>query len=183
MDAYNFNKTARWTFCTAGVVFVLLGILTLTRPLFVLSSVAVSMGVGFLFTGANSLVPYFSMRNNPLRPGWLLPLGVIDLIFGLLFLSRIGPAILAFTTLLGAWTLLAGFLRVWISLRVKSSGAKKWWVMLMSAFLMLALSAALLSFPRAEGVLLELLAGGSLIAVGVLMITEGRMIYPADRNK
>jgi uncharacterized membrane protein HdeD (DUF308 family) len=175
---YDFNKTARWTFCTAGAILVFIGILAILNPLITIVSTAVSMGIGFLLAGANYLVPYFSMRNNPLRPKWLLPLGVIDIVFGVLFITNIVLAMLALSTMLGAWMLLAGCLKLYASFAVKAAGARKWWMMTISAVLMLALSCLLLSNPAVEGLFLALLAGSSLTASGILLIAEGRVIYP-----
>jgi uncharacterized membrane protein HdeD (DUF308 family) len=177
---YDFNKTARWTFYTAGVIFVLLGILLLIFPLFVIASTAVFMGVGFLLAGVNNLVPYYSMRKNPMRPKWFLLLGAVDLVFGLLFLSNIGLAIFAVTTLLGAWVMAVGCLRVYMSFQAKAYGARKWWVMLLSAAMMLLISAALLSNPLVGAVSIGLLTGLSFITVGVIIISEGRLIYPGS---
>jgi uncharacterized membrane protein HdeD (DUF308 family) len=179
---YNLNKTVRWTFFTTGAILIILGVLSIIYPFVVLLTTAVFMGVGFLLSGLNNLIPYFSMRDNPLRPQWLLPLGIVDVIFGLFFLSHIGLAVFALTTLLGVWVLLTGCLRAYISFKIKAAGAQKWWMMLLSAAAMLALSAALLANPGVEGVLLALLAGLSLMIAGAAVIAEGKLIYPASRN-
>lgn len=176
------NKTARWTFYTAGVIFIILGFFSVFLPMVVLVSTAIFMGVGFLLAGLNNLIPYFTMRGNPLRPAWLLPLGVIDIVFGVFFLSHIWLVIFTVTMMLGIWVLLAGCVRVYISLKMKKAGIGKWWLMMINSSLMLVLSGILLSNPRAEGLVLALLTGLSLIGAGVLMITEGRMIYPADKE-
>jgi uncharacterized membrane protein HdeD (DUF308 family) len=181
--AYNFNKTARWTFYTAGVIFVILGLLSISLPMFVLVSTAVFMGVGFLMAGLNNLVPYFTMRGNPLRPAWFLPLGVLDVVFGVFFLSHIGLAIFTVTTMLGVWVLLAGCLRVYISLQIRRAGVGKWWLMMASAGLMLILSGFLLANPHVEGVILAIVSGLSLIGIGAMMITEGRMLYPVTHTE
>jgi uncharacterized membrane protein HdeD (DUF308 family) len=175
---YAFNKIARWTFYTAGAILAIIGILAILHPLIALVSMAVSMGVGFLFTGANYLVPYLSMKNNPLRPKWLLPLGVVDIAFGALFITNMGLALLAISTLLGAWMLLAGCLKLYVSVGLKAAGTPKWWMMTISAALMIALSFLLLSHPAVEGFFLAILTGVSLSVTGALIITEGRMIYP-----
>jgi uncharacterized membrane protein HdeD (DUF308 family) len=179
---YDFNKTARWTFYTAGAILVFIGALSVLNPLITLVSTAVSMGVGFLLAGANYLVPYFSMKKNPDRPKWFLPLGVADMVFGALFITNIGLAILTLSTLLGAWMLISGALRLYASLLIRSAGAPKWWMMTASAILMLILSFLLLSNPAAEGIFLSAFVGFSLVAAGVLFITEGRLIYPAKPN-
>jgi uncharacterized membrane protein HdeD (DUF308 family) len=175
---YDFNKTARWTFYTAGTILVFIGVLAISYPLIAILSTVISVGAGFLIAGANYLVPYFSMKNNPLRPKWFLPLGMLDIVFGALFITNIGLAVLAISTLLGAWMLLTGCLRLYASLAVKAAGITRWWMMTINAVLMIALSLLLLSHPDTESFFLAFLAGASLSAAGVLIIAEGRIIYP-----
>ena len=179
---YDFTKTARWTFYTAGAILAFIGALALLNPIVTLASTGISMGVGFLLAGANYLVPYFSMRNNPLRPKWFLPLGVADLAFGVLFITHIALAAFTLSTLLGAWMLLSGALKLYSSFLIRSSGAPKWWMMSVSAVLMLILSFVLLSNPALEGLFLAALVGVSLVSAGTLFIAEGRLIYPAKRK-
>ncbi|MDR1019744.1 MAG: DUF308 domain-containing protein [Synergistaceae bacterium] len=179
---YDFNKTARWTFYTAGAILVFVGMLSLLNPIVTLASIGVSIGLGLLLAGANYLVPYFSMRQNPLRPKWFLPLGVADLAFGVLFITHIALAVITLSTLLGAWMLLSGALKLYSSFLIRSAGVPKWWMMAASAVLMLILSFVLLSNPALEGLFLAVLTGVSLVSAGVLFIAEGRLIYPAKGN-
>lgn len=183
MEGYDFNKTARWTFYTAGAIFILLGVLSLLHPFLALVSVAVFMGIGLIITGINNLVPFFTMKGNPLRPKWLLPMGILDILFGFLFISRIGLAIFTLSTLLGLWVLLVGCLRLYIAYEIKSAGVTKWWWMLVSAVLMLLAAAVLLSHPVAAVLGVAMLTGLSLIGVGALSIAEGRILYPARSRR
>lgn len=178
MEAYDFNKTARWTFFTTGAILVVLGVLSLLYPFVVLVTTAIFMGVGLLFCGLNHLVPYISMRNNPQRPVWMLPLAIVDIVVGVLFLSHIGLAIFTVTTLVGAWMLMTGGIRVFIAFKLKEAGAEKWWLMLASAILIMLVAGILLANPFVAGVAIALLTGASLIGMGVLVIMEGRTIYP-----
>jgi uncharacterized membrane protein HdeD (DUF308 family) len=180
---YGFNKTARWTFYTAGAILVFIGVLSVLNPLITLVSTAVSMGVGFLLAGVNYVVPYLSMKKNPDRPKWFLPLGVADIVFGVLFITNIGLAILTLSTLLGAWMLISGVLRLYVSVMIRSSGAPKWWMMTASGVSMIILSFLLLSNPAIEGFMLSTLVGLLLVASGALFIAEGRLIYPAKPAK
>ena len=65
-------KSMRWTLITSGVILIVLGIVSFFFPLASLMTLAFFIGIGFVVAGINHLVPYFSMRGSPLRPGWLL---------------------------------------------------------------------------------------------------------------
>lgn len=178
MDARNFNKTARWTFYTSGAILILLGLVAFLNPMLSAVTLGVCMGIGFLIAGFNNLVPYFSMRDNPLRPKWLLPLGILDIVLGALFLTRIGLAFFALSTLLGFWILLVGVMRLWMSFQVKAAGNEKWWLMTASGALLLLCALILLSNPFAAAFAVTFLVGFVLVMAGLVIIFEGKLIYP-----
>lgn len=178
MDAHNFNKTARWTFYTSGAILILLGLVAFLNPMLSALTLGICMGVGFLIAGFNNLVPYFSMRDNPLRPKWLLPLGILDIVLGLLFLTRIGLAVFTLSTLLGCWILLVGAMRLWMSFQVKATGNEKWWLMTASGVLLLLCAFILFANPFAAVFAMTFLVGVVLVAAGCMIIAEGKLIYP-----
>ena len=183
MTSSAYNKTARWTCYTAGCIFILLGFFSVLHPFWALASTAILMGIGFLLSGINNLVPYFSMKDIPERPKWLLPMAIIDIAFGLFFLSHIGLAIFTLSTLLGAWVILGGCVRAYTAFQLKSVGAERWWLMLVSAILMIAVGAVLLANPFAAAVWVAVLVGSTLVGAGLLSIAEGRTFYPPEKKE
>jgi uncharacterized membrane protein HdeD (DUF308 family) len=177
-----YNKTARWTCYTAGCIFILLGVFSVLHPFWAVASTAVFMGVGFLLSGINSLVPYLSMKNVPERPKWLLPMAVIDIAFGLFFISHIGLAIFTLSTLVGVWVLLGGFTRCYMAFHLRSSGVEKWWAPLISAPLMIAVGALLLSNPFVAVIWISVMVGLTLTGAGMLSIVEGKILYPPEKK-
>lgn len=178
MNIHDFNRTARWTFYTTGVILILLGTAAFFNPMLSAVSMGFCMGIGFLIAGLNNLVPYFSMRGNPDRPNWLLPLGILDIALGVLFITRIGLAVFTLSTLLGIWALVVGGLRLWMSFQVKATGNKKWWLMAANGALMLLFALLLFSNPFAAVFAMTFLAGVVLVVSGCVIIAEGRLIYP-----
>lgn len=177
MDVH-FNKTARWTFYTTGTILILLGLVAFLNPMLSAVTLGACMGIGFLIAGLNNLVPYVSMRNDPFRPKWLLPLGILDIALGVLFLTRIGLAVFTLSTLLGVWVLLVGGMRLWMSFQLRAAGNEKWWLMAASGALLLLLALLLFANPFAAAFAVTFLAGVVLVAAGFVIIAEGRLIYP-----
>lgn len=178
MDEHHLNKTARWTFYTTGGILILLGIILLLNPMFSAGALGFFAGIGFLIAGLNNLVPYFSMRDNPERPKWFLPLGVIDLVVGMLFITRIGLAVFTISTLLALWIFLGGIMRFWISFQRKAAGDGKWWMSAASGVLLVLCALVLFSNPFAAVFAVTFISGAVLIAIGAIIIAEGRMSYP-----
>jgi uncharacterized membrane protein HdeD (DUF308 family) len=177
-----YNKTARWTCYTAGCIFILLGVLSVLHPFWAVASLAVLMGVGFLLSGVNSLVPHLSMKNAPERPKWLLPMAVVDIAFGLFFISHIGLAIFTLSTLVGVWAILGGLMRCYMAFHLRSSGVGRWWAPLISALLMIAVGALLFSNPFAAVIWISVMVGLTLTGAGMLSIAEGKILYPPERK-
>lgn|GEM_PF-1795264 len=183
MDMRHFNKTARWTFYTSGVILIILGLLLLFNPMFSAVVLGVCVGIGFLIAGLNNLIPYFSMRGNPLRPRWLLPLGVLDVAVGFLFLTRIGLALFTVSVLLALWLLPVGLLRLWMAMEVRAAGNSHWWVTAASGVLLLLCAFVLFTNPFAAAFAVSFVAGVTLAVAGCVIIAEGKLVYPPISGK
>ena len=176
-------KTMRWTLITTGVIFIILGVLSLFYPLSSLLSLAFFIGIGFIIAGINHLVPYFTLRGDPLRPGWLLPQGIIDILLGVVMLMNIGVTALMIPIMLGVWMLIAGIFRCAASFRLKRIGIPRWWVMLISGLLTLLCGAAVFFSPLvAGGLLVVSLMAATFIGIGCLAVAEASLIYPTRRQ-
>ncbi|MDR1965682.1 MAG: DUF308 domain-containing protein [Synergistaceae bacterium] len=167
------KKTVRWTLYTTGGIVALAGLFVAVSPMLALMSLSSLMGIGLLVSGVNHLVPYFSMRNSEFRPKWLLVSGVLDVIFGAVFISRLGLAILAFSTLAGLWAIFAACARAYMSYVNRAAGLEKWRASAASCALMALIALFLLAFPT----MAVTFAGAATSAAGVLIIAEGRIIY------
>lgn len=173
IEDHELNKTARWTFYTAAVIFAILGVLSTLHPYWLVVSAPVFLGIGFLISGINCLVPYFSMKEHPERLNWLLPFGIVDITFGLFFISRIALSIFRPSTLVVAWILLQGLVRIYSLWRLKAAGLEKWWVMLVTSVSMIAASLLLFFKPADFG----LWVGMPMLAVAGAVYAEGRIMY------
>jgi uncharacterized membrane protein HdeD (DUF308 family) len=177
MAAYDFKRTARWTLYTAGVIYLMLGALLASRPFFIDISPSVFMGTGMIIAGINYFVPYFSLKNNPMRPVWLMLFGVIDAIFGIIFISRIWLLLFSLTTIIGAWMILIALIRVYMARQIKGSGGFGWKHALAGVAVITLVGLLLLSNRGIAEFWGLLLTGASLIGVGCVTLMEGRVIY------
>jgi len=165
------NRTIRWTLYTAGGLFVLLGILTAAHPMFAMRTLSTIIGVGLIISAANHLIPYLSLRRYSLRPKWLLALGLVDAVYGIIFVTPLGPVF--FATFVGLWILFVACARSYMAYLNRAAGAPKWWVTLVCCAAMLIGAMFLLIHPAAWMIII----GAMLVAVGILVIVEGRALY------
>jgi uncharacterized membrane protein HdeD (DUF308 family) len=173
----DYLKTMRWTLFTTGAVLCVLGVLALLYPLASILSLALFIGVGFIVAGLNHLVPYFSMRGHDMRPRWLLPQGILDVLLGVLMVTHTGLTVELIFSLLGGWVLFMGILRIAGAFRLKELGFGRWWVALLNGFLLIAWGALLLSSSFFTLLLTMWLISSGFICAGLLVIAEGRLIY------
>lgn len=178
----DYLKSMRWTLYTTGGIFILLGIVSFFHPLASLMSLAFFAGIGFLVAGINHLVPYFTMRGSALRPGWLLPQGILDVLLGLVMLTKIGLTTLMIPILLGLWVLFTAVLRLVVSFRLRAAGLKRWWMMLISSVVLFLSSLVMLSSPIVGAFIITWLIGGMFVCAGFAIIAEGKLIYSPHGN-
>ncbi|GHV28095.1 hypothetical protein FACS1894167_04270 [Synergistales bacterium] len=175
-ERYDLDKTVRWTLCTSGAIFGLMGVLELLRPIVVIVSVPALMGVGLLLSGANYMVPYISMKNNRLRPKWLLPAGAVDIAFGLIYISRIGLWIFSVPALLGMWLLAAGCVHGYKAVIMMTVSRNRYAAPAAAALILIAALASLSSGARSAAAV-ALVSGLSLLCAGAAFIAEGKFAH------
>lgn len=168
----------RWAFYVSGLILILIGIAALMNPYMTVVASAAFLGCALILAGVNELYTWIAIRNLPNRPIWLPLLGVVDILAGMLFLSRIGLAIFTLLTLFAAWVLFSGMIRIYVAYRLKWEGVGSWWVMFLGGILMV-LTGLLLAFnPFATALSIVAIAGFALAGIGLLTVLQGRSFYP-----
>jgi len=169
-----FQKTVRWTLFTAGGTIVLVGLLGALNLVFPIISLPTTMGVGLIFSGLNYIVPYFALKNSPIRPKWFMVLCAIDTIFGILFLTHVGLMPFKLPVLIGLWIIFVACARVYmafVNFRLKIG---HWWITLtVSAYMVLSSSAMMANTSGS----VPLFAWNALIVTGIFIINEGRKLF------
>ncbi|MDR3229832.1 MAG: DUF308 domain-containing protein [Synergistaceae bacterium] len=175
----DYLRTMRWTLYTTGTILIALGVVSFLHPLASLMSLAFFIGIGFVITGVNHLIPWFSMRESSIRPFWLLPQGIADLLLGGVMLARIGVTTLMIPVMLGFWVMLMAGLRFFTAFQIRRAGMKNWWMSLFSAAALLVCALVVIASPVIGALIITGLIGFAFICAGLLAIVEGRLIYPA----
>jgi uncharacterized membrane protein HdeD (DUF308 family) len=154
-------------------LFVLAGILVVFHPVFALRTLSTLVGIGLLISSADHLVPYFTLRSFNLRPAWLLVSGIVDAVYGLVFILPSGPVF--FAVLAGLWVLFFACARAYMAYLNWRLRAPRWWITAAGSFVMTFAALFLLAHPSGW----MALTGAVFIAVGAFAITEGRILYGA----
>ena len=156
---------------------VLLGFWALRYPEEALMSLAFFLGIGFLFSGLNYLIPCFTLRGCPGYPSWLLPLAVADILLGILMLTRLGLTAFMIPVFLAVWLSFVGTVRLWSAFAVRRAGARGWWRILLNGVFLILTAALMLSSPFLGVVSVGAVLGGCLIFAGLLILSEARFVF------
>ncbi|MDO4787253.1 MAG: DUF308 domain-containing protein [Fretibacterium sp.] len=170
-------KTMRWTLYFTGGLLVVLGLWAMTYPVEALMSLAFFLGIGFVVAGLNHLVPCFSLRGDPMCPRWMMLQGLLDLVIGVVMLTRIGLTAFMIPMLVAAWLCFTGLVRVATSFRLRSLGLRRWWWMLLNGLLLVLCAFAMAASPFVGGVSVALMMGSTLVVSGVLILIEARRTF------
>lgn len=168
IEAQRGNK---W-FAVLGVIMVLTGIGAFAFPLVASLSVEVLLGCAFLVGGIATLVQSFREKEWK-GIVWLLAIGVVYLMGGLVFLINPFAGVIALTVLLGAVFLVEGTARIVMGFQMRSQ--PRWGLLVASGAMSVLLAILVFSgFTTGAslgfiGVMLGInfvFAGASLIALG-----------------
>ena len=177
MGVLDSMKTMRWTLYFTGALLIVLGFWAMTYPVGALMSLAFFLGIGFIAAGLNHLVPCFSLRGDPMCPRWMMLQGLLDLVVGVVMLTRIGLTAFMIPMVVACWFCFTGIVRIATSFRLKAVGLRGWWRMLLNGLLLVVCACLMAVSPFVAGLSVAFMMGSALVLSGIMMIVEGRWIF------
>lgn len=177
LDSKDSKKTLRWTLYFTGGILVVLGLWAMTYPIEALMSLALYLGIGFILAGLNHLVPCFSLRGDSLYPRWLFVLGVLDILIGVVMLTRLGLTAFMIPLMVAFWLFLTGLVRAVTAFRLRALGFRRWWRMLLNGLILAVCASLMAASPFVGGLSVAFMLGGTLVVSGVLILVEARGVF------
>ena len=174
-----FRKTVRWTLFTDGAVIILIGALGALYPVLRAPSPQTTIGLGLIVSGLNYLVPYFSLKNSPIRPLWFVIVGVLNTVFGVLFFARVGLMLFRLPILAGMWMIFAACARAIMTFENFRFGIGKWWITLTVGAYFLFASAAMMTNTTDA---VSIPSWSAMIVSGLFIINEGRKLFEESKD-
>ncbi|MBN3519351.1 DUF308 domain-containing protein [Algoriphagus lutimaris] len=173
-----FSNKYWWLGVLKGIVFIILAFFVFRHPLDTLLGLAIYIGISFLFTGIMEIIGSFTISKLAPKWGWILVGGILDLIFGIIFLSN--PLISASTIpfVIGIWLMVRGIFLFVDSFGAKKSGVPNWGLMMIGGII-ISIFGYSISFNMLMGVLtVTSWMGFGLLIIGVFSIIEGFGLKP-----
>ena len=114
-----------WLLLINGILFLILGFISLGNPFSALYTTAVYIGIAALFTGVGAL--FFAVSNmGRMGWGWRLFEGIIDIIFGILMLNNPILSAEMVPMLIGIWIFIRGAMFLTDAMAWRKKKVKDW---------------------------------------------------------
>lgn len=127
-------KRSNWTDIVISVVFVLLGLLLVVKPVEMVSVISILLGATFIIIGVLKWMDYFTSRD---KEDYLLTIALISVIFGVIVLFCSDVIAGVFRIILGIWVIASGIKNFQTSLAWKDVKSGLWTVTILCSMLMI----------------------------------------------
>ena len=165
----SFLKKSGWTDIIISVIFVLFGVLLITRPETIKSAVAVILGIIFMVMGVLKIIDYFSSEN---KDSYVLAIAVVLIIVGIVIMYCSDFILSAFSVFIAIWIIYSGIMNLQTSIVWKDYKSKLWLATLILAIVMIIAGMYVLVN---NGALLQTI-GTAIVIYGIVNIIEN-MIF------
>ena len=156
----------------AGILLIILGIITLFNPIEQLMTVSLIIGIGLVISAFNNFEGFYHLRLKR-----FIVLGIIDLISGVVMIFQPGITAFLIPFVVGAWLFSNGMTKICSAFWLGGAGISGWWLMLLNGIVLVIFSLAVCASPLFSAVSIMMLLSIELIVAGILIISEGRIIF------
>lgn len=150
-----------------GIIFILVGVYTLTKPLESFLNLTLIFSWSFLITGIFETI--FSLVNckNISKWGWALISGVLNVALGIWLMTHPEISLRVLPVFVGFLLLFRTFSAIGHSMDLRHHGIRDWWGLTFVGILAFLFSFLLLWNPVISGITIVVWTGIAFIAVGV----------------
>lgn len=162
-----------WFSLLIGILFILGGFLSFSRPDKTLHLLSVIIGVVFLFDGIFEL----TIRRRFLRSlgegtGWIVVLGILNIILGIIFIFHPGFGTLYIAIIFAIWFILDSIMEFSVGRLFKGVSGGYYWLTIIFSILGIVLGVILLFSPVVSALTVVWIISMFLIIFGVLKIVQ-----------
>ena len=161
----------------AGIIIAVLGIYVWFNPAAALLGLALYLGIIFIVVGAGYFMLSFSNRS-----GWYLTVGILDMLFGVIFVGNLGLTAVTLSIMLALWFLAVGVIQLVASFNLRRDGYSWGWSLL-AGILGVLFAFLILAYPAIGAVTITALVGAYFFMYGIIEIGEyvaNRRLMPAE---
>lgn len=166
------EKRFDWLSLLVGVLMIVAGGYALFAPIGVLVSLPLIIGILAIAKGIQTLWMYFMVKRDfNQKSMWLIWLGIVDIIIGLVFIIRIGLALDIIVFIFAIWFILDAIAEI-MTARLFKAQRGYYWLLLVLGIIALILGIILLFNPLLASTTLVWLISFYLMVFGINKIIQ-----------
>lgn len=170
-----FLKKSSWTDIIVSFLFVLFGIMLITRPEAIMSIVSILLGSICIIMGALKGIDYFSSGKND---NYLLAIAIVSVITGIIIMFCADIILSVFRILIAIWIIYSGIVNLQTTIVWKDYKSRLWLLTLLLAITMIIGGIYILVN---NGAMLQIV-GGIIVAYGIMDIMESAIFIKKIDN-
>ncbi|NMM48265.1 HdeD family acid-resistance protein [Marinigracilibium pacificum] len=153
-----------------GVLLIIVGVYAFTHQVTAYVALAIVFSITFLFTGISEIIYAFSNREELDGWGWSLAGGILDLIVGIILISRPEISLVVLAFVVGFGLLFRSMLGIAWSLEMKKYGEENWGLLLGLSVLGVIFAFVLLWNPVVAGSTVVVWTAITFVVIGIFEI-------------
>lgn len=159
-----------WVSLLVGILALIVGIWSIADPLTTFGTLTIFFIASLFVSGVFDI--YFAISNRKALNGWgwTLTLGIINVIFGIVLLSRPIESMFVLIALAGFWVMFTSIVSITGSIEMQQAGFKGWGWLLAFGILGVILSILMVINPIFAGSVLIGFFAASMIFYGVVRV-------------
>ena len=156
----------------AGIILIILGILTFLYPVEQIMTAGLLIGIGFLASALNNFTGFYYFRFRR-----FLALGIIDLIVGSLMILQPGITAFVIPFVIGLWLFSNGMAKICAGFWLGGAKIPGWWLVLINGIALIIAALLVCVSPLISAISIMMMLSIMLIIAGILIILEGRIMF------
>lgn len=171
-------KKEAWESIGSAIIFMILGIIIVNNPSATIATFSYIVGGLFILVGVFKTINYFVEKGSKDFFNYDLVYGIIAIVIGIIFVMQFSLLNTIFRILVAVWLIYGALIRGTTSIKMKNFDIKSWWVVLISAVLMLIAGIYII----ANANILVMSIGIIMIAYAVIDLIDG-ILFIFNVNK
>ena len=160
-----FLKKSSWTDIIVSLLFVLFGIMLITRPDIIKSMIAILLGAICVVIGALKGIDYFASGKSD---NYSLAIAIVAIITGVIIMFCADIILSVFRIIIAIWIIYSGIMNLQTTIVWKDYQSRLWLLTLLLAIAMIIAGVYILAN---NGAMLQIV-GGIIVAYGIIDVLE-----------
>ncbi len=118
-----FLKKSGWTDIIISIIFILFGIMLISRPEAIVSIISILLGAIFIVMGVLKIIDYYS---NGKQDNYLIAISVVMILIGIIIMFCADIILSAFRILIAIWIIYSGILNLQTTIVWKDYKSRLW---------------------------------------------------------